>query len=84
MTLTDAPPTLAKISVPPAMLVGVAEVAKELGCHKQQLYSIRKKHDFPDPLILLKATPIWDLRDIRAFKDSWKRRKPRNGHIDRD
>jgi hypothetical protein len=66
-----------RMSVPPSMLVGVAEVATELGCHKQQLHSIRKKPGFPAPLVTLAATPIWDLRDIRQFKDGWKRRKKR-------
>lgn len=75
-----ASPSPARISVPPTMLVGVAEVAAELGCHKQQLYSIRKKPGFPEPLVELAATPVWDLRDIRQFKDTWKRRRKHTLH----
>ena len=60
--------------VPTSELGGAAEVAEALGCHKQQLTKLRKRADFPQPLIVLAASPIWDMRTIRAFKDTWKRR----------
>ena len=55
-------------------LGGTSEVAEVLGCRKTQLYSLRQRDDFPVPLLVLAATPVWSLEDIRAFKDSWKRR----------
>ncbi len=55
-------------------LGGSAEVAATLGCPKQQIAKLRQRRDFPEPLVLLAATPIWDLRDIRHFRDTWKRR----------
>lgn len=61
--------------VTPSLLAGTAEVAKELGCPKQQVYSLRKRSDFPEPIIKLAATPIWDIRQVRDFKDNWQRRK---------
>lgn len=55
-------------------LGGTSEVAELLGCPPQQLYSLRHRQDFPQPLVKLKATPVWDLDEIAAFKLTWKRR----------
>lgn len=55
-------------------LGGTAEVAATLGCTKQQISKLREKATFPEPLVVLKATPLWDLRDIRHFRDTWSRR----------
>lgn len=60
--------------VTPALLAGTAEVAKELQCPKQQLSALRKREDFPKPITTLAATPVWDIRLIRDFKESWERR----------
>lgn len=60
--------------VPITQLGGTAEVAQELGCPKQQIHSLRRRSDFPNPVCKLAATPIWDLREIRSFRDTWKRR----------
>lgn len=59
----------------PGLLAGVAEVANELGCSKQQIHGLRKRADFPEPVVNLAATPIWDIRDIRHFKGEWKNRR---------
>ncbi len=56
-------------------IIGTSEVAKILGCPKQQLYSLRKRKDFPNPITVLASTPIWDSNDIVAFKKTWVRRK---------
>lgn len=63
-----------RLHVPVAQLAGTSEVAAVLGCPKQQLHKLRQRDDFPEPVIVLAATPIWDLRDIRDFRDTWKRR----------
>ena len=64
-------------SVPAEHIGGLAEVASELGCAKQQLYSLRRRKDFPPVICELAATPIWDLRDIRDFGRRWKRHSQR-------
>lgn len=55
-------------------LGGTSEVASLLECPRQQIHSLRKRSDFPPPITSLAATPIWDLRDIQQFKETWKRR----------
>ena len=62
------------ITVPVLQLAGAAEVARVLGCRKQQITKLRQREDFPAPVAFLAATPIWDLRQIRDFRDLWKRR----------
>lgn len=63
------------LMVPPEYLGGTAEVAEVLECQRQQLYSLRKREDFPPPVTELAATPVWDLRLISDFKKTWRRRK---------
>lgn len=58
-----------------ASVIGTAEVAAILGCPKQQIYSLRKRKDFPQPLRVLAATPLWNSEDIQTFKNTWVRRK---------
>ena len=60
--------------VPAEHLGGTAEVAELLECTRQQIYSLRQREDFPEPVTRLAATPIWDLRLIADFKESWVRR----------
>lgn len=54
---------------------GTAEVAELLGCPKQQLHALRKRADFPKPIKVLSATPLWDLDSIREFAKTWVRRR---------
>lgn len=65
---------MSQVVVPVGQLAGTAEVAGVLGCKKQQLYKLRQRSDFPEPVAMLAATPVWDLRDVRDFRDLWKRR----------
>lgn len=53
---------------------GTAEVAAVLNCPKQQIYTLRRNPEFPQPVKTLSATPIWNLDDIARFKETWKRR----------
>lgn len=55
---------------------GTAEVAKALGCPKQQIYALRRRSDFPRPFVILASTPLWDLKEIKLFASTWKRRSP--------
>ena len=54
---------------------GTAEVAELLSCPKQQIHALRKRADFPKPIRVLAATPLWNLDDIRTFATTWSRRK---------
>jgi len=56
-------------------IVGTAEVAAILECPKQQIHTLRKRLDFPKPIVILAATPIWRASDIKTWKKTWKRRK---------
>lgn len=60
-----------------ANICGTAEVATVLGCPKQQIHALRKTANFPQPFVILAATPLWSLPEILAFKESWKRRGKR-------
>lgn len=62
------------IKVPAEYLGGTAEVADLLGCSRQQIYSLRQRDDFPEPVACLAATPVWDLRLVAQFKETWVRR----------
>jgi predicted DNA-binding transcriptional regulator AlpA len=59
-----------------AQLGGTAEIAQLLGCPPQQIYSLRKRKDFPQPVWRVRATPLWDLRTVKEFKEQWVRRVP--------
>ena len=46
-------------------LAGVKEVADQLGISKSSVAARRKRHrDFPKPLDVIAAGPVWDLSDI--------------------
>lgn len=61
---------------------GTAEVASILGCPKQQIYALRRRSDFPKPFLMLAATPLWDLKEIKLFASTWKRRTTPNTNIE--
>lgn len=60
--------------IPLVDIVGTAEVATILRCPKQQIHSLRKRSDFPKPLLTLASTPIWNANDIKSFGKTWSRR----------
>lgn len=62
-------------TIPVHLIGGTAEVAKLLGCPKQQIHALRRRKDFPQPVCRIAASPIWNLNDIKAFGESWVRRK---------
>ena len=41
-------------------LCGTAEAATVLGVLKQRIHTLRKRSDFPQPIVVLAATPLWD------------------------
>lgn len=58
-------------------IIGTAEVADLLKCPKQQIYTLRKRKDFPKPIRTIAATPLWDSNEIQTFAATWVRRKKR-------
>jgi hypothetical protein len=56
-------------------IVGTAEVATLLNCPKQQIHALRKRSDFPAPIVNLSATPLWNAQHIKEFGANWKRRR---------
>lgn len=53
-------------------LCGTAEAAAVLGVLKQRIHTLRKRSDFPQPIVILAATPLWDKAALLAFKATWK------------
>lgn len=53
-------------------LCGTAEAAAVLGVVKQRIHTLRKRADFPQPVVILAATPLWDGNALLAFKARWK------------
>jgi predicted DNA-binding transcriptional regulator AlpA len=54
-------------------LVGLAEVADLLGTSRRQAIRWTQREDFPEPIIRLRATPVWEEREIRRWM---RERKP--------
>jgi hypothetical protein len=59
-------------------LCGTAEAAAVLGVLKQRIHTLRKRDDFPQPVVMLAATPIWDKNTLLTFKASWKPSLPQD------
>lgn len=48
-------------------LCGLAEVAEMKGVSRQRAGQITKHPEFPEPVQVLAATPVWIEADVRAF-----------------
>ncbi|CAB5222306.1 hypothetical protein UFOVP361_106 [uncultured Caudovirales phage] len=48
-------------------ICGTAEVAEILGIAKQRIHALRKNPEFPQPIVKIAATPIWDRLDIAKW-----------------
>jgi hypothetical protein len=68
--------------VSPLDVVGTAEAAELLGVEKSRIAKWRKlgvvlpdrtRVRFPDPVLELRATPLWRGRDIRRLRDQLRR-----------
>ena len=53
-------------------LLGFAEVAELLHTSPRQLLRWTQREDFPEPLVRLRATPVWRKRDI----ERWAKQRP--------
>jgi hypothetical protein len=65
-----------------ARLVGVTEVAEILGVTRQRASEISQKRDFPAPLTVLAATPVWLASSVEGFAEDWIRKpgRPKRKH----
>jgi hypothetical protein len=61
----------------PDALLGVAEVAAELGVSRQRLSELRRRPDFPAPVSELAAGPVWSGSSLRRFIEGWDRKPGR-------
>ncbi len=59
------------------LLLGAAEVAKYLGVTRQRIAELRKRPDFPKPIVELAAGPIWLQGAVSTFVETWDRRPGR-------
>lgn len=55
-------------------IVGVAEVAGRLGVSKQRVSELARSQDFPPPIAMLAAGPVWLQSSIVQFVSQWDRR----------
>jgi hypothetical protein len=58
-------------------LVGVAELAEQLGVSRQRAWTVTGRPDFPEPVARLKATPVWTADSVRRFLETWPRKAGR-------
>lgn len=61
--------------IDPNNLCGTAEAAAVLEVVKQRIHTLRKRADFPAPLVTLAATPLWDKEELLSFKSVWRKPK---------
>jgi len=58
-------------------LLGLAEVAQELGVSKQRVSELASGASFPAPIARLKSGPVWQRSALVRFMRSWKRARGR-------
>ena len=58
-------------------LYGMAELAERLGVSRQRASIVSGKPDFPRPVAVLKATPVWTAGSVARFLRAWQRRAGR-------
>ena len=58
-------------------LLGVAEMADRFGVSRQRIHTLRKRPDFPAPVVELAAGPIWLRAAAEAFLQIWDRKPGR-------
>ena len=55
----------------PLDVMGVAEIANELGVHRNTAWRWTTRDDFPVPAARLASGPIWHRRDV----ETWARKR---------
>lgn len=58
-------------------LVGVSEIAEQLGVSRQRASALQTRSDFPAPAAVLRSGPVWYAADVATFVTDWSRRPGR-------
>jgi len=53
-------------------LAGLAEIAEMLDTSRTQAKRWTRREDFPEPIAKLRATPVWQADDVRAWANQRK------------
>jgi hypothetical protein len=75
VTVAEADARLMQPAFP--VLAGVTEVADMLGISRQRLHALRARDDFPSPVAMLAAGPVWRKGDLTTFAEGWQRKPGR-------
>jgi predicted DNA-binding transcriptional regulator AlpA len=67
--------------IPVEDILGTSEVAEVLGVSKQRIHSLRQMNEFPEPVVQLASTPLWDRKDVVSFLAIWKPWKVINNEL---
>jgi hypothetical protein len=76
----DSPPAMSRC-IPVEDILGTSEVAEVLGVSKQRIHSLRQMNEFPEPVVQLASTPLWDRKDVVSFLAIWKPWKVINNEL---
>lgn len=57
-------------------LMGIAEIAKLLGVSPQRAHQLSKSTNFPQPLAVLAAGPVWETASVEQWARDVGRLKP--------
>jgi len=60
-----------------AEIIGIAELATMLLVTKQRASELAKSPEFPRPLAILKAGPVWTRASVARYLTTWQRRPGR-------
>ena len=56
-------------------LVGISEIAKIVSVTRQRALEVSRRPDFPRPLAVLAAGPVWNRHAVARFLERWPRRR---------
>jgi len=81
LSMEDLDRSIAESNAPD--FVGVSELAGILRVSKQRISKLASAPEFPKPIAILAAGPIWRKTTIARFAEAWERRpgRPRKGAI---
>jgi len=58
-------------------LVGISEIAREIGVTRQRASKLARQHGFPAPIVELASGPVWTRSSLTRFVDHWNRKPGR-------
>ncbi len=58
-------------------LVGTADIARRLGVSRQRVGQLRKRDDFPRPVMSLGLGQLWRWSEVAEWTTTWQRRAGR-------